>query len=90
MVTSNLNDPVFFESADGSWSQVGHIDAVSSVDPSHFTMSWYGMEFRVRSVDLTAYHNSGRLDDVIATMFPAGEETTDSERLERSLGGSWR
>ncbi len=77
------NDPVFFELPDGSWSQVGHIDAVSLTEPSHFDMSWYGKGVTASQCQLTAYRNSGRLDDVIATMFPPEKRKQIQLRLER-------
>ena len=80
-----LNDPVFFESANGSWSQVGHIDAAFAADPNRFVLSWYGTEIVGSRFQLTAYRNSGKLDDVIATMFPAEKRQQIQLRLAEVL-----
>lgn len=80
-----LNDPVFLKLGEGEWTQVGHIDAVSSVDPQHFTMLWHDNAVSGAKCEFTAYRNSGRLDDAIATMFPLEKRLQIRERLERTL-----
>lgn len=64
-----LQDPVFFQSLDGSWQQVGFVESLS-VDSAPTMIHWYAEDIEAHDCRLTLYRNRGRLEDVVTTMLP--------------------
>lgn len=64
-----LQDPVFFQSPDGSWQQIGFVESLS-VESAPTMIHWYAEDIEAHECRLTLYRNRGRLEDVVTTMFP--------------------
>ena len=64
-------DPVFFEDSAGTWKQVGYVQAKSESESGNpLLLAWYAADLPAGECQLFQYHDSGSLQNVVATMFP--------------------
>jgi hypothetical protein len=79
-----IHDPIFSLSKDSTWAQIGHVVSVSANGDNQVTLLWYagGPPDACR---LVQYRNSGRLEDVIATMLPPAKRLQIQHRLTAAM-----
>ncbi len=80
-----IQDPVFFQDDRGEWSQVGYVDSVMPGSPANVTLTWYARDVSPEQCRLVHHHNSGRLDDVVATMLPPEIRSQIKQRMEAAM-----
>lgn len=79
-----VHDPIFSRGQDSSWEQVGHVVSVSANGENRVTLLWYaGAPPDPRR--LVQYRNSGRLEEVIATMLPPAKRRQIQQRLAAAM-----
>ncbi len=86
--TSRLrkNDPVFFQASSGTWRQVGYVSRVpGEASGETIRIAWYDTEVAADQCQLVHYRNSGRLDDVVATMLPPDKRQRIQDRIAAAL-----
>lgn len=79
-----VNDPIFFNNADSTWVQTGHVVSVAAGEQNRVTLLWYE-DAPSDGYDLIQYRNSGRLEDVVATMLPAAKRRQIQQRLTAAM-----
>ncbi len=69
---------------DSTWVQIGHVESVSANAENQVTLLWYagGPPDGCR---LVQYRNSGRLEDVVATMLPPAKRLQIQQRLAAAM-----
>ena len=86
-------DPVFFQSAEGDWSQIGYVATTSQAvqaegdaDPGcDVVLAWHARQVRPEDCRLIQYRNSGRLEDVVATMLPEQKRRVIQDRIRAAM-----
>ena len=74
-------DPVFHRSGD-DWQQIGHVQEVLAGGAANrLQIAWYDDQLQPSAFELMLYQNSGRLQDVIATLLPAAKRQKIQDRL---------
>lgn len=87
----HVYDPVFFQADDGHWLQIGYVESTTadstSATPSGTTIriSWNRADVLPNECDLIHYRNSGRLEDIVATMLPAEKRLLIQQRLAAAI-----
>ncbi|MDA7904984.1 hypothetical protein N9A80_01425 [Rhodopirellula sp.] len=85
-----IHDPVFLKQ-DGSWVQVGYVQAISaplndsSNSSSSAILNWHSSQFAPKDCRFVLHRNRGRLEDVIATMLPPETRAKIQERLATTM-----
>ncbi len=92
--TLRVGDPVFFESPNHGWRQIGFVSRTSVVASAKATphvtggspavaieLDWYASEPDPKRCQLTQHHNDGRMADVVRMLFPAEKR----ERIQQHL-----
>jgi hypothetical protein len=75
-------DPVFFQDTDGSWRQIAHVDRGHRNETDETVrLAWYDDASLADRCTLRRYRNTGRLDEMVATMLSPAKR----ERIERRL-----
>ena len=79
-----VHDPIFAMNNDSTWVQIGHVLSVSANGDHQVTLLWYagGPPDGSR---LVQYRNSGRLEDVVATMLPPAKRLQIQHRLAAAM-----
>jgi hypothetical protein len=81
-----VNDPVFFRVDDVDWKQVGYVMRVDPADTvNRITLSWYDEGLLPERCELIQFYNSGRLEEVIATLLPPQKQRLIQERLAEAM-----
>lgn len=84
-----VHDPVFLRDDSGRWSQVGYVESTSETTASGSATTvglvWHSQRHSAQDFTLTGYRNSGRLEDVIATMLPPDQQQKIQSRLAEML-----
>ncbi len=76
------NDPVFFQSPGGSWRQIGYVcQGHAEASGEMIRLAWYDADLSPGQCRLIHYRNSGRLEDVVATMLPPEKRLQIQNRL---------
>ena len=79
-------DPVFVQSLDGNWRQVGHVASKRSADKVHSVrMSWYSADVPADECQLYQYHDPGSLQNVVATMLPLDKRQQIQDRISAAM-----
>tara|TARA_R110002049_G_scaffold27321_2_gene94293 strand:- start:530928 stop:532214 length:1287 start_codon:yes stop_codon:yes gene_type:complete len=77
-----VNDPVFYRDQANQWRQIGYVTKVAlQHDHSSVTLAWYLDSYAPDECRLTQFHNSGKLEDVVATMLPPEKRRRIQQRL---------
>lgn len=79
------HDPIFYQDADGTWSQIGYVESTSEGAGGSAVLSWYTREISPDQCNLVQYRNSGRLEDVVATMLPPEKRLQIQQRLSAAM-----
>ena len=79
-----VHDPIFMRNDDSVWRQVGHVVAVRSGNRNNVTLLWYAGS-PPEGCGLVQYRNSGRLENVVATMFPPAKRQLIQQRLSAAM-----
>ncbi len=79
------DDPIFYQSADGQWSQIGYVDSTSAPADESIVLSWYSRDVASEDCRLVQYQNSGRLEDVVSTMLPPEMRLQIQQRLAAAM-----
>jgi len=79
-----VGDPVFLHVSEDKWRQIGHVESLDESKELTATILWYGEHSPV-DFKLVSYQNSGRLDDVIATMLPPEKREQIQQRLAKVM-----
>lgn len=74
-----VGDPVFMQMAGDQWTQVGSVQESDS-QPDSFALAWYGDQ-PAKEIDFTSHFQTGRLDEVIATMLPPEQRDRISAKV---------
>jgi hypothetical protein len=81
-----LYDPIFYQNQDGSWRQVGYVKAKSASDSGNrIVLSWYARDVPESECELIQYHDSGSLQTVVTTMFPAEKRQQIQQRIAAAM-----
>lgn len=86
-----LHDPVFLQQNNGSWTQVGFVQAVNPASKesgntlSPAILNWHSSGINASDCRFILYRNRGTLEDVIATMLPAETRAKIQERLASAM-----
>ena len=78
-----VHDPVFHQGDSGDWQQIGFVQLVS--ENNELAISWYSSDVAPSQCRLIQYRNSGRLEDVIATMLPPEKRLQIQQRLASAM-----
>lgn len=82
----HVYDPVFFEGSDGVWRQVGYIEAVTASDSANkLQLAWYAEDLPANQCQLFQYHDSGSLQNVVATLFPPEKRQQIQQRISQAM-----
>lgn len=76
-----VDDPIFFESPSGSWTQIGYVNSTSPVPNKNITLLWYSREVSSERCRLVQYRSTGRLDEVVAVMLPPEKQLQIQQHL---------
>lgn len=75
-------DPVFVQDADGSWRQIAHVNRGHRNEADdRVRLAWYDETTLANRCTLSRYRNTGRLDEMVATMLSPAKR----ERIERRM-----
>ncbi len=81
-----LFDPIFFQGASGSWRQVGYVKAKSPTKSGNpLQLCWYASNLPADECQLFQYHDSGSLENVVATMLPPEKRKQIQERIALAM-----
>ncbi len=89
------NDPVFFQSDAGVWSQIGYVRSVESVPESAstttgpsiptVTIAWHPRDPSSANCQLIQYRSSGRLEDIVALMLPGDQRARIADQIGAAM-----
>ena len=75
------NDPVFFNSDDNSWTQIGYVTHRVSDSENSIEIAWYSDSVAPDACRLELFENDGSLETVVATMLPRAKRQQIQQRL---------
>lgn len=78
-----VHDPIFYQNDSGTWQQIGFVQSVSQ--SNELVISWHSRDVAPGQCSLVQYRNSGRLEDVIATMLPPEKRLQIQQRLAAAM-----
>ena len=78
------NDPVFIATSTGEWRQVGYVRQATT-DSDVVTLTWHDADHRPDDCELEAHYNTGRLDEVVATLFPPSKQARIKQRISAAM-----
>ncbi len=80
-------DPVFYQSSDGRWSQIGFVaETLFDETGSHsVTLSWYANDVRPGECELRQHYNRGRLEDIVRMLLPEEKRARIQDRIAAAL-----
>ncbi len=80
------HDPVFFQEPGGNWRQVGHVSRGHGGSSAEtIQLDWYAPDVSPQQCQLTFYRNTGRLEEVVATMLPPHKRRQIQDRLAKVM-----
>ncbi len=79
-----VHDPIFERREDSTWEQIGHVVSVSADQEHQVTLLWYAGGFP-NGCRLIQYRNSGRLEEVVATMLGPAKRQQIQQRLAATI-----
>lgn len=78
-------DPIFFQEADGQWSQVGYVQTGANSSDNSIRLVWHRSDLAPDDHEFILYRNSGRLEEVVATMLPPEKRLQIQQRLAATM-----
>lgn len=79
------HDPVFYQDESGSWSQIGYVSDSATTAGQRVQLAWYTRQVQPSQCKLTFFRNSGRLEDVVATLLPPEKRAQIQQRLAATM-----
>jgi hypothetical protein len=76
-----VHDPVFFQGGDRGWSQVGYVESTAAGADRPIVLSWYSRDVAPEQCRLVQYRNSGRLEEIVATLLSPAKKVQIQQRL---------
>ena len=79
-------DPVFFADSTGNWRQVAYVSEKSPGNTGNpLRLAWYASDLPASECQLFQYHDSGSLQNVVATLFPAQKRQQIEDRIALAM-----
>ncbi|WP_218933524.1 hypothetical protein [Rubripirellula lacrimiformis] len=88
-----VHDPVFYQDAEGGWSQIGYVESdsvagdtgTSADSAATVAIAWNSRDIPPSACRLELYRSSGRLEDVIAVMLPDQQRQKMIDRIKVAM-----